>query len=249
MRSHPFAVYLCVALSRACSRSAQLQRVLVTLQSYSNAAARTDASLIKFPPATLTPQATSGNDPAQQTGAPTAPGPDTGSTKKRKNLATGGASEISEMSHNKQSKVEEASTAAAVPSTALLDDDIDWTATADKPDLQLPASPDPAVLQAGDPQPGPQEPDTALEQSQCTDAADGSGSACLQPQQAAAAAHEVPSSSGGTGDKQVQLAVGEYVKALLDPFYKAGIVDREVSSHIKPDLHVCPVLIQNQVHT
>lgn len=222
--------------------------MLTTLQSYSNAAARTDASLIKFPPATLTPQATSGNDPAQQTGAPNAPEPDTGSTKKRKRLATDSTSEVSETSQNKPSKVEEASTATAVPSTALLDDDIDWTATADKPDWQLASSPDHAVLlQAGDPQLAAEEPDTAVEQSQHADAADGSGSNRLQQQQAAAAAHEVPSSTGGTGDKQVQLAVGEYVKALLDPFYKAGIVDRQVRSYFKPFLHVYPVLVQTYV--
>lgn len=217
--------------------------MMVALQSYSNAAARTDASLIKFPPATLTPQATSGNDPAQQTGAPNAPEPATQSTKKRKKTATDGVSEVSETSQNKQLKIEEASTATAVPGTALLDDDIDWTATADEPDLQLASSPDHAALQAGEPQHGAEELDTAVEQSQHADAIDGSE--CSQQQQAAAAAHEAPSSTGGTGNKQVQLAVGEYVKALLDPFYKAGIVDREVSSHIKPSLHVCPVLLQH----
>ena len=206
--------------------------MLVTLQSYSNAAARTDASLIKFPPATLTQRATSGKDPAQKSGAPNAPEPDTGSTKKRKTPGTDGASEISETSQNKQSKVEEVLTATAVPSTALLDDDIDWTATADKSDLQLASSPDRAVLQAGDPQLGGKELDTALEQLQHADAADGNE--CPQQQQAAVAAHEAPSSNGGTGDKQVQHAVGEYVKALLDPFYKAGIVDREVSLPVKP---------------
>lgn len=146
------------------------------------------------------------------------------------------------MSQNKQSKIEQTSTATAVPSTALLDDDIDWTAAADKPDLQLAASPDHAVLQAGKPQLAAQEPDTAVEQSQCADAADGSGSECLQPQQAAAAAHEAPSSTGGTGDKQVQRAVGEYVKALVDPFYKAGIVDREVSCHVSMCiLYLCSI--------
>ena len=204
------------------------------LQSYANAAARTDATLIKFPPVTLTPQATPANDAAQQTGASSAPEPDPGSTKKRKISESDGASESSKASKNKRPKVEESSTAAAVNSAALLDDDIDWTATTDKSDLQLASLADDAVQQESRSQLSADEPDTASAQSQHAGTADEH--VCLEQQQAAFAAREAPSSADDKGDKQVQNAVGEYVKALLDPFYKAGIVDREVSCHIKSAL-------------
>ena len=215
---------------------------MIMLQSYANAAARTDASLIKFPPVALTHQATSANDAAQQTGNSSLPEPDPGSTKKRKKLGSDVASELSEASQNKQPKVEgtsAAAAAAAVSSAALLDDDIDWTATADKSDqsdLQLASSADDAVQQAGRSQPSADEPDTVPAHSQHVDTA--GESKCLQQQQAAFAAHEAPSSTGDKGDKHVQQAVGEYVKALLDPFYKAGIVNREVSYQTKLALHV-----------
>ena len=203
---------------------------MVILQSYTNAAARTDASLIRFPPVILTHQATSGSDAAQQTGASSIPDPDPGSTKKRKKSVSHWGSEFSEASPIKQCKVEGASTAAAVSSAALLDDDIDWTATADNTDLH---SADHAVAQANESQLGADEPDFALAHANAAGA-----HTCLEPQQAPAAAQEAPCSTRDKGDKQVQHAVGEYVKALLDPFYKAGIVNREVSSHTKPALHV-----------
>ena len=228
-------MFLHVPHPQNCSRHSMLQ-------SYANAAARTDASLIKFPPVALTQQATSASDAAQQTDGSSAPEPGPASTKKRKNTKSGSdaPSELSKASQNKQPKVEGTSTAAAaLSSAALLDDDIDWTATAnksDQSDLQLASSADDAVQQAGRSQLSADEPDTAPAHSQHADTANDSK--CLQQPQAACAAHEAPSSTGDDGDKQVQQAVGEYVKALLDPFYKAGIVDRQVSFHTKPALHV-----------
>ena len=209
---------------------------MIVLQSYANAAARTDASLIKFPPVTLTTQALPANNTAQQTGASSAPEPDPGSTKKRKTSGSDRVSEISEASQAKQPKVKESATAAAaaaaVSSTALLDDDIDWNATADESDLQLASSAVDAVQEDSRSQPSAGEPDAAPAQSQHADTADEHEP--LEQQQAAFAAQQVPCSAGDKADRQVQHAVAEYVKALLDPFYKAGIVDREVSCHVKP---------------
>lgn len=195
------------------------------MQSYSNAAARTDASLIKYPPAT-TPQVRSAHHSAQQIEAstPFELDPDTTKKRKRSESSTG----VSESGQNKQPQ-EDSSTATAT-GTALVDDDIDWTATTAVPDMQLASPPD--NIKAGESQLGSDEPDTGLANAQQAEAV--GASECLQQQQAAMGEHGVASSGGDTGDKHVQHAVGEYVKALLDPFYKAGIVDREVGSLYLP---------------
>ena len=204
------------------------------LQSYSNAAARTNASLIKFPPVTLTHQSKLAHDAAQQTGASNASEPGPEITKKRKKSEAGdGASDSSTVSQKKQSKVEEALKAAAAD-TALVDDNIDWTATSDQPHLQSPSSAD-DVQQVGMHQLGASEHDTGIAHPQSAEPPSKSES--IQQQPAEVAAQEVPSRNDDTGDKYVQHAVAEYVKALLDPFFKAGIVDREVNSH-KLCLHV-----------
>lgn len=204
------------------------------MQSYSNAAARTDASLIKYPPATAH-QVKSAHHSVQQIEAskPSELDPDTSKKRKRSESTTG----VSESSQNKQHQ-EHSSTAAATH-TALVDDDIDWTATTAVPDMQLASPPD--SIQGDERQLGADEPDTDLAHSQ--QAAAVHASECLQQQQAAMAEHGVSSSGGDTGDKHVQHAVGEYVKALLDPFYKAGIIDREVgllyfSTYASSSVHV-----------
>ena len=186
------------------------------MQSYSNAAARTDASLTKFPPVTAH-QVRSGPQSVQQIEASKPPERDPDTTKKRKRSES--ATGVSESSKNKQPQEE--SPPAASTNTALVDDDIDWTAITAAPDMQLSSAAEADAIQLS-----AEELDTGLAHSQQAEAA--GASECLQQQQAAVAEHGVLSSGDDTGDKHVQHAVGEYVKALLDPFYKAGIVDREV---------------------
>ncbi|KAL3133325.1 hypothetical protein ABBQ38_007202 [Trebouxia sp. C0009 RCD-2024] len=220
----PDAVAACedmrkTALSAAVDQELKLFKSCLSKVSYSNAAARTDASLIKYPPATAH-QVKSAHHSVQQIEAskPSELDPDTSKKRKRSESTTG----VSESSQNKQHQ-EHSSTAAATH-TALVDDDIDWTATTAVPDMQLASPPD--SIQGDERQLGADEPDTDLAHSQ--QAAAVHASECLQQQQAAMAEHGVSSSGGDTGDKHVQHAVGEYVKALLDPFYKAGIIDREM---------------------
>ena len=149
--------------------------------------------------------------------------------RKRGSQGVDEASESNDAPLKKQMKVEQAS--AAATSTALLDDDIDWTATTVTPELQLaPASDfdqeaDTNQVVAAD----SDADETHLKQADVK-----SILAEEQSQPQASNAAEVPPDDGkDAGHKEVHQAVAGYVKALLDPFYKAGIVDREVSVLLK----------------
>ena len=223
---HRLSSFECLSLfRRSCVTTSSLHAVL--LQSYLNAAARTDASLIKFPPVILTKSVKSAPSPdtdpllsAHQAGVSNA-------TEARPDSMQQihGSDGAPDTSQNKRRKTEEASAAAAAIETALVDDDIDWTAFTDTPEVPLVSTP-----------PGSQQADAIRDVS--TDL----NSDVAQPQQAEAAAlqdsrpqqvdkeEEQPPGNGAHGSKQeVQHAVAEYIKALLDPFYKAGIVNRDVS--------------------
>lgn len=174
---------------------------------------------MKFPPAPAH-QAKSAHNSVQQLEASKTSDLDSVTTKKRKRSES--ANGISESSQDKQP--DEDIPSAVATNTALVDDDIDWTAISVVPDSQLVSSTD--DMQAGASQLSTDGPDTGLAHSQQAEAACTNEG--LQQQQGALVTHKVPSRGDDAGDKQVQHAVGEYVKALLDPFYKAGIVDREV---------------------
>lgn len=116
----------------------------------------------------------------------------------------------------------------AVTTAPLIDDDIDWTAPNDGSEPQSPDVIDSDVEAL----PAPQMLDPLLAMSHVTEgAAEGAehADAVAQISQHQDLGPDEP--GGDQGDpnrRQVQHAVAEYVRALLDPFYKAGIVDREV---------------------
>lgn len=101
----------------------------------------------------------------------------------------------------------------------LLDDDIDWHASSSYADVE-------AVSEAAD------DPTDAHHHS-VPDVNDGMQATCHSPQDpgATAEAPGVMQSDVMKQDpdcKRIQHAVNEYIRAFLDPFYKAGIVNKEV---------------------
>lgn len=201
------------------------------MQSYLNAAARTDALLIKFPPAAQTSPA---KPVPSKLAAPFQPSPETkalhaakpGSDSNHRKRGPQVAEETLDedgASHKKKLKVEQASAAAI--NTALLDDDIDWTATSATAELEL-ASASNFEQKSENKQ---DTDDTHLKQAEVKSAL---AEAPSQPH-ASNAAEKLPDNGRDAGNKEIHQAVAGYVKALLDPFYKAGIVDREVDVLLK----------------
>ena len=132
---------------------------------------------------------------------------------------------------NKRRRLDSKPAPAAI-ATPLIDDDIDWAASSRACEHQL-ADSDATDAQA--------QQDLTLDQqeSQQLHASESVQEAAAEDAAAAEAASEAyhqpdlvsdyQAGSQGNSDKGlVQHAVAEYVRALLDPFYKAGIVDREV---------------------
>lgn len=125
----------------------------------------------------------------------------------------------------------------AVTTAPLIDDDIDWTAPNDGSEPQSPDVIDSDVEAL----PAPQKSDPLLVMSHVTEgAAEGAehADAVAQISQHQDLGPDEPGGDQGDPDRrQVQHAVAEYVRALLDPFYKAGIVDREVRVSERQCLH------------
>ncbi|KAL0054689.1 hypothetical protein WJX82_001050 [Trebouxia sp. C0006] len=141
-----------VALKAAIDQELKLFKSCMSKASYLNAAARTDASLVKFPPASMQPLP----QPKAYTSAQQTPG---------------------SMALNSEGAG--TSRAAGIPAKAI----------------------------------------------EAAAAAEAASEAYHQPDLVS----DYQAGSQGNSDKGlVQHAVAEYVRALLDPFYKAGIVDREM---------------------
>lgn len=206
----------------------------IILQSYLNAAARTDATLVKFPPESVQPH----SQPKASASAQQAPAlmasnsQETGTSQVAGMLAKAIGTEAAETAPNKRRKLDSKPAPAAI-ATPLLDDDIDWAASSRACELPL-ADSDAADAQAQQDLTLAQQesqqlharefvPEAAAESAA---AAEAPSEACQQPDPVS----DYQAGSQGNSDQGlVQHAVAEYVRALLDPFYKAGIVDREVS--------------------
>lgn len=196
------------------------------VQSYQNLAARTDASLIWFAPE-VTPVSTStpALAPVSATANQTVPtdSPDGVDCHHQESMpqVTAGSDALldsCDQGSNKRRKLTETEDTKE----QLLDEDIDWTAPStvaqdvvDRPD----------ALGAAFACDGSE----AIAQSKATQQ-----KTLQKPQHIAAAVagdREQPDSGSpplSPDAKRVQNAVNEYIRAFLDPFYKAGIVTKEV---------------------
>ena len=140
--------------------------------------------------------------------------------------------EAAETAPNKRRKLDSKPDPAAT-ATPLIDDDIDWAASSGAYEHPL-ADSDATDAQAQ------QDLTLAQQESERLHASGFAQEAAAEDGAAAEAASEACQQPDLDSDYQagiqeesdkglVQHAVAEYVRALLDPFYKAGIVDREVS--------------------
>ncbi|DBA97552.1 TPA: hypothetical protein ACH3X1_015245 [Trebouxia sp. C0004] len=205
----------------------------VVAQSYLNAAARTDASLVKFPPASMQPHP----QPKASTSAQPVPAlmalnsEEAGTNQAAGMSASVVSTDAAGTAPTKRRKMDSkpATTATVTP---LLDDDIDWAASSGACEHPL------ADSDATDAQ-GQQDVTLAQQQSEPMHASDYVQEAAVEAAAEAEAAPEACRQLDVVSDNQagsqensdqglVQHAVAEYVRALLDPFYKAGIVDREM---------------------
>lgn len=191
----------------------------ISMQSYQNSAARTDASLTKFPPATL-PLAQNKPTTSAQQQAPTTTLPPSD------NLIDQGGSETAELVPNKKRKLEGTQQcASALTGMPLMDDDIDWSASHVATEQQA------AVDTETDPQVTHQQASAFTHDADTAETggdADSPANAQWDHEQDVHTEDD-PDRQIDDGQRHVQHAVAEYVRALLDPFYKAGIVNREVS--------------------
>ncbi len=140
--------------------------------------------------------------------------------------------EAADTAPNKRRKLDSKPDPAAI-ATPLIDDDIDWAASSGACE-HLSADSDATDAQAQ------QDLTLAQQQSEQLHASgfvqEAAAEDAAEVEAASEAYHQqqldsdYQAGSQGNSDKGlVQHAVAEYVRALLDPFYKAGIVDREVS--------------------
>ncbi len=142
------------------------------------------------------------------------------------------STEAAETAPNKRRRFDSKPDPAAI-ATPLIDDDIDWAASSGACEHPL-ADSDATDAQAQQDLTLPQQ---ESEQLQARGFAQEAAAEDAAAAEAASEAYHQPdlvsdyqAGSQGNSDKGlVQHAVAEYVRALLDPFYKAGIVDREVS--------------------
>ena len=115
----------------------------------------------------------------------------------------------------------------------MIDDDIDWAASSRACEHPLADSDAAGAVHQQDLTLPQQESEQlhaseTVQEAAAEDAAEAEAAseAC---QQWDLVADNQAGSQGNSDKGLVQHAVAEYVRALLDPFYKAGIVDREVS--------------------
>ena len=193
------------------------------MQSYLNAAARTDASLIKFPPdaerqASLALNTKPKQQPSEHATATIGPDHDAKPDDIPHEDFANEDCQGNSISPNKRQKLED--TSAAAISAALVDDDIDWAATDQDQDFEtgLPLEQHHPV--SNHQQGAAEQEDLAAQQHQTENDVETTAEGDVQQ-------HKTASSRTG-GGREVQHAVAEYVKALLDPFHQAGIVNREV---------------------
>ncbi len=206
----------------------------VVPQSYLNAAARTDASLVKFPPASMQ----SHPQPKASTSAQQAPALMVlNSQEARISQAASipikaASTEAADTAPNKRRKLD-SKPAPAATAMPLIDDDIDWAASSGACKHPLADSDAPDTHAQQDVTLAQQE----LEQLHASDFVQETAAEDAAEAEAASEACQqldlVSDNQAGSQENSdkglVQHAVAEYVRALLDPFYKAGIVDREVS--------------------
>ena len=106
-----------------------------------------------------------------------------------------------------------------------MDDDIDWSASYVATEQQA------AVDTETDPQVTHQQASAFMHDADTAETA-GDADAPANAQwdhEQDVHTEDDPEMQTDDGQRHVQHAVAEYVRALLDPFYKAGIVNREVS--------------------
>lgn len=179
------------------------------MQSYQNLAARTDAALIKYPPeVALTKQlaAPAASTPVEETPQQTPHGPH----------------DAAEADAAPPSKRHRLGSRAHAAEDVLVDDDIDWT----QAEQTQPKS------EATDAEQGVH---TSVHEAAAIPTALVSDSSKMQSQDSQPAVNETrpPDKRVGRQNSEhnaVQHAVNGYIRAFLDPFYKAGIVTREVNA-------------------
>ena len=140
--------------------------------------------------------------------------------------------EAAETAPNKRRKLDSKPAPAAI-ATPLIDDDIDWAASSRACEHPL-ADGDATDAQHQQDLTLPQQESEQLRASETVQEAAAEDVAEAEAASEACQTRNLvadnQAGSQGNSDKGlVQHAVAEYVRALLDPFYKAGIVDREVS--------------------
>ena len=140
--------------------------------------------------------------------------------------------EAAETAPNKRRKLDSKPAPAAI-ATPLIDDDIDWAASSRACEHPL-ADGDATDAQHQQDLTLPQQESEQLRVSETVQEAAAEDVAEAEAASKACQTRNLvadnQAGSQGNSDKGlVQHAVAEYVRALLDPFYKAGIVDREVS--------------------
>ena len=221
--------------------SDQAAQLVHVVQSYQNLAARTDASLVTYPPEVALPPnptpisipaAVSVPPPGNKTAAVASPNADglpeadVPSAEEEPHEAVGSPEQLP----NKKRKLGEPK---VIAQDELLDDDIDW------------AAPSSVAADAAAASEAPSEAD-ALH------AAIGDTQGALQlkagmqasphgTQHTTETRADEPPDPGSpqhhSDAKRIQHAVNKYIRAFLDPFYKAGIVTKEV--WCSQDLRCC----------
>lgn len=227
-----------VALQAAIDQELKLFKSCMSKASYLNAAARTDASIVKFPPASMQPHSQpNAFISAQQAAALVAlNSKETGTSQAGSMPAKAIDTEAAETAPNKRRKLDSKPAPAAI-ATPLIDDDIDWAASSRACEHPL-ADGDATDAQHQQDLTLPQQESEQLRASETVQEAAAEDVAEAEAASEACQTRNLvadnQAGSQGNSDKGlVQHAVAEYVRALLDPFYKAGIVDREESEQIQ----------------
>lgn len=217
-------------------QAAQLAHVV---QSYQNLAARTDASLVMYPPeVALPPNPTPNSIPASgsvppssnKTAAVASPDAD-GLPKADLPSAEEEPHEVASSPEQLPNKKRKLGEPKDVAQDELLDDDIDWAA--------------PSTV-AADAAEAPSEAGTshaAIGDTQGAAQLKAGMQASPHGTQYMTATNADPPDPGNpqrqSDVRRIQHAVNEYIRAFLDPFYKAGIVSKEVWCSQKPAVMHC----------
>lgn len=191
------------------------------MQSYQNLAARTDASSVLYPPELPQPVTKPGpltvpvSDLVNQSVAAVSP-----SAGESPGEDTMPADDAEPSGNTVQLPNKRQKTAAAPDPTEeqLVDDDIDWHAP-EMQDDNAEATLEAATVQTDD-----------VDSGDTTQLAASKRGKSHSPRQSRAQNEKQSNCVKRDSDfKRIQHAVNEYIRAFLDPFYKAGIVNKEVA--------------------